>query len=197
MSGQYHSRSISVQVDRLHPTVHADESGAWDALHASYPMLRVNHSREFKSDEGACTNEAESWFSRLRRAEIRHPSSDQRSVPLSVRKRDGVARGSPPRAERLALAPGDGCRVAPSEIGNLARLLAAERSMTIERPNTLAGLVEKRAEIAGQIAHTRAMLRQLIIDLDHAARLDLSYVEVSRIVRPTVRSCAVAGGGGD
>ena len=39
--------------------------------------------------------------------------------------------------------------------------------MTVERPNTLAGLVEKRAEIAGQIAHTRAVLRQLIIDLDH------------------------------
>jgi hypothetical protein len=51
-------------------TVHADESGAWDILHASYPMLRVNHSREFKSDEGACTNDAESWFSRLRRAEM-------------------------------------------------------------------------------------------------------------------------------
>ena len=51
-------------------TVHADESGAWDALHASYPMQRVNHSREFKSDDGACTNQAESWFSRLRRAEI-------------------------------------------------------------------------------------------------------------------------------
>jgi hypothetical protein len=46
--------------------------------------------------------------------------------------------------------------------------LAAERGgMTTKRPNTLAGLVEKRAEIAGQIAHTRAMLRQLIIDLDH------------------------------
>jgi hypothetical protein len=39
--------------------------------------------------------------------------------------------------------------------------------MTVERPNTLAGLVEKRAEIAGQIAHTSAVLRQLIIDLDH------------------------------
>ena len=39
--------------------------------------------------------------------------------------------------------------------------------MTVERPNTLAGLVEKRAEIAGQISHTRATLRQLIIDLDH------------------------------
>jgi hypothetical protein len=39
--------------------------------------------------------------------------------------------------------------------------------MIVERPNTLAGLVEKRAEIAGQIAHTSAVLRQLIIDLDH------------------------------
>jgi hypothetical protein len=25
-------------------TVHADESAAWDILHASFPMLRVNHS---------------------------------------------------------------------------------------------------------------------------------------------------------
>ena len=37
--------------------------------------------------------------------------------------------------------------------------------MTVDRPNTLAGLVEKRAEIAGQIAHTRATLRQLIMTL--------------------------------
>jgi hypothetical protein len=51
-------------------TVHADESRAWDIVHASYPMMRVNLSREFKSEEGACTNEAESWFSRLRRAEM-------------------------------------------------------------------------------------------------------------------------------
>jgi hypothetical protein len=60
-------------------TVHADESGAWDALHASYPMLRVNHSREFKGDDDACTNQAESWFSRLRRAEygIHHRISSQ------------------------------------------------------------------------------------------------------------------------
>src|ERR1700732_2687132 len=51
-------------------TVHADESGAWDALHASYPMLRVNHSREVQGDDGACTNDAVSWLSRLRRAEM-------------------------------------------------------------------------------------------------------------------------------
>jgi transposase-like protein len=50
--------------------VHADESGAWNILHASYPMKRVNHSVEFKSDDGACTNQAESFFSRLRRAEF-------------------------------------------------------------------------------------------------------------------------------
>ena len=56
--------------------------------------------------------------------------------------------------------------------------------MTVERPNTLAGLVEKRAEIAGQISHTRAPLRQLIMDLDHvdaAIRIfDPSY-DIERI----------------
>src|SRR6516164_2971869 len=66
--------SAAVPLVRQHvasgTTIHADESGAWDALHASYRMLRVNHSREFKSEDGACTNEAESWFSRLRRAEF-------------------------------------------------------------------------------------------------------------------------------
>ncbi|HTQ35052.1 MAG TPA: IS1595 family transposase [Stellaceae bacterium] len=52
-------------------TVHADESGQWDRLHASFPALRVNHSKEFKDmDTGACTNMAESFFSRLRRAEF-------------------------------------------------------------------------------------------------------------------------------
>jgi transposase-like protein len=50
--------------------VHADEAGAWDILHASFPMKRVNHSREFKADDGACTNQAESFFARLRRAEF-------------------------------------------------------------------------------------------------------------------------------
>jgi hypothetical protein len=39
--------------------------------------------------------------------------------------------------------------------------------MTVERPNTFDRLVEKRAEIAGQISHTHATLRQLIIDQDN------------------------------
>src|SRR4051794_2158073 len=49
--------------------VHADEAAGWDILVASYDMRRVNHSREFKGDDGACTNAAESFFSRLRRAQ--------------------------------------------------------------------------------------------------------------------------------
>jgi len=49
--------------------IYADEASAWDALHARYEAHRINHSVAFM-DEGACTNQAESYFSRLRRAEI-------------------------------------------------------------------------------------------------------------------------------
>jgi transposase-like protein len=49
--------------------VHADEASSWDGLHAHYEARRVNHSVAFL-DDGACTNQAESYFSRLRRAEI-------------------------------------------------------------------------------------------------------------------------------
>jgi hypothetical protein len=33
-------------------TVHADESAAWDILHASFPMMRVNHSVEYPPQHG-------------------------------------------------------------------------------------------------------------------------------------------------
>lgn len=49
-------------------TVYADEAACWDALHARFETKRINHSFAF-SDNGACTNQAESFFSRLRRAE--------------------------------------------------------------------------------------------------------------------------------
>lgn len=39
--------------------------------------------------------------------------------------------------------------------------------MTTERPNTVAGLLGKRREIAGQIEHHQRVLNDLIIDLDH------------------------------
>jgi transposase-like protein len=49
--------------------VHADEAASWDSLHAFYETKRINHSEAYSHD-GACTNQAESFFSRLRRAEI-------------------------------------------------------------------------------------------------------------------------------
>jgi ISXO2-like transposase domain len=52
-------------------TVHADESPAWNPLHARFAMLRINHQDGF-SIGGACTNGAESDFSRLRRGELGH-----------------------------------------------------------------------------------------------------------------------------
>jgi len=50
-------------------TIHADEGTGWDALHAGWETKRVNHSVQFM-DEGVCTNQAESYFSRLRRMEV-------------------------------------------------------------------------------------------------------------------------------
>ena len=50
-------------------TIYADDAGAWNALHARYLTKRINHSLVY-SDGEACTNWAESYFSRLRRAEI-------------------------------------------------------------------------------------------------------------------------------
>ncbi len=41
----------------------------WDALHGRYETFRINHSEAYSLD-GACTNQAESFFSRLRRAEV-------------------------------------------------------------------------------------------------------------------------------
>ena len=52
-------------------TVHADESNAWNDLHARFEMKRINHEYAYSHD-GACTNQAESFFSRLRRGEQGH-----------------------------------------------------------------------------------------------------------------------------
>lgn len=50
-------------------TVHADEASHWDKLAAHFPIKRVNHKVSYSNGD-ACTNQAESFFSRLRRAEI-------------------------------------------------------------------------------------------------------------------------------
>lgn len=65
------AQSVSVVANRIAPgaTVYADEAGHWDALHTKFLTKRINHQQSY-SDEGVHTNQAESFFSRLRRAEI-------------------------------------------------------------------------------------------------------------------------------
>lgn len=47
-------------------TLHADEATHWDALHDGWKTCRINHSEAY-SCNGTSTNQAESYFSRLRR----------------------------------------------------------------------------------------------------------------------------------
>jgi ISXO2-like transposase domain len=50
--------------------VHADdEAASWDNLHERFEVKKINHQEAYSLD-GACTNMAEEYFSRLRRAEI-------------------------------------------------------------------------------------------------------------------------------
>jgi hypothetical protein len=51
--------------------VHADEAASWDRLHAAFRVKRINHSKAY-SLNGVSTNQAESFFSRLRRNEAAH-----------------------------------------------------------------------------------------------------------------------------
>jgi transposase-like protein len=64
-------KALDTIVERVErgSTIYADEAACWDALHARYLTKRINHSVAYR-DEDACTNQAESYFSRLRRAEI-------------------------------------------------------------------------------------------------------------------------------
>jgi len=53
----------------LGTTVYADDASHWHILNARYLTKQIDHSVCY-SDGEACTNQAESFFSRLRRAEI-------------------------------------------------------------------------------------------------------------------------------
>jgi hypothetical protein len=49
----------------------ADEAPSWNDLHAKYEVARIDHQQAFSLD-GVYSNGAESFFSRLRRAEMGH-----------------------------------------------------------------------------------------------------------------------------
>jgi transposase-like protein len=52
-------------------TIQADEANSWDKLHERFEVKRINHQEAYSLD-GACTNMAEGFFSRMRRMEIGH-----------------------------------------------------------------------------------------------------------------------------
>lgn len=51
--------------------LNADENPAWNDLHSRFEMRRINHQERY-ADGDTSTNQAESFFSRLRRAEMGH-----------------------------------------------------------------------------------------------------------------------------
>jgi transposase-like protein len=65
--------AVETIAERIAPdaVVHADEAAHWDKLHTIFLTKRINHQYAY-SAEGACTNQAESFFSRIRRAEMGH-----------------------------------------------------------------------------------------------------------------------------
>jgi transposase-like protein len=52
--------------------LYADEASSWNELHARYTLHRINHQESYSLPGEVYTNNAESFFSRMRRAEIGH-----------------------------------------------------------------------------------------------------------------------------
>jgi ISXO2 transposase-like protein/transposase-like zinc ribbon protein len=61
-------------INRVNPAskLVTDEATSWNALHAGFDMARIDHGQLYSAGGGVYSNGAESYFSRLRRAEIGH-----------------------------------------------------------------------------------------------------------------------------
>ena len=57
--------AIVKRVVKPNTVIHADEASHWDSLHAQYNARRINHKEGYSIDD-CCTNQAESFFARLR-----------------------------------------------------------------------------------------------------------------------------------
>ena len=60
-------RTIAYNHIKAGTAIHADESNAYDDLHAHYTMRRVNHQIEYRGDNGENNNQSESYNARFRR----------------------------------------------------------------------------------------------------------------------------------
>jgi hypothetical protein len=138
-------------------------------LHASYDVRRVNHSIEYKAEDGANVNHAESYFSRLRRAEIgqhhrisghllyqyANEAAWRRMTAASRTARTGIRSStlrSPAAKVRFGPATGTG---------------AQHDGRKAAREHVISGLIEKRRELAGIIDQLQRQLDQHRADLTH------------------------------
>jgi transposase-like protein len=66
--------SLGFIVNRVNPAskLVTDEATSWNALHSGFDMARIDHGQLYSTGHGVYSNGAESYFSRLRRAEIGH-----------------------------------------------------------------------------------------------------------------------------
>jgi hypothetical protein len=56
---------------RAAPSFMPTKASSWNELHASFHVRRINHEMAYSFD-GACTNGAEGFFSRIHRSEAGH-----------------------------------------------------------------------------------------------------------------------------
>ncbi len=63
---EYEGVDLAKRIVSRSAVMHTDEASHWDALHDGWQVHRINHSEAYCLD-GACTNQAESFFARLRR----------------------------------------------------------------------------------------------------------------------------------
>ncbi|EMU81224.1 IS1595 family transposase [Escherichia coli] len=72
INSEEESTVLKLVKENVHPdaTIHADENSAYNILHGYFNVKRVNHSKEYRSDDGTTNNYAESYFSRFRRMQI-------------------------------------------------------------------------------------------------------------------------------
>ncbi len=92
--------------------MHADEACHWDALHARWPVRRINHSVAYSDLNGISTNQAESYFSRLAAwcdGQHHHVSARATCTPMRI-MRLGLRITGGCQMARCAIAPwaGDG-----------------------------------------------------------------------------------------
>jgi ISXO2-like transposase domain len=103
--------------------LNADEAGSWDELHKRYEVKRINHEEAYSMD-GACTNWAEEFFSRMRRAEISHHHQSRTCVMAETEEGTRTVAEIGRRARRQLGV--DGCTAAGGATPSPTRSSSAE-----------------------------------------------------------------------